>query len=431
MREEIIFYPGPIHLLWSTGIYYVNELSKSYDVTLVLENAASEDINRINDLTENRIVKIYMVGLFYMIKRHENYKNIFKKIFKKNNFKYAFAPDDMHPLNIYLFRQAKKCGCVNICYQSGFMVGERREQRIMMNSEKALFIKYKYGVPFTFASILIDIVNTVRHWWHYMIAPLVVGEQPFWGKSSCFTHKGHSTMRDGDHYILYGERERSIFIKGGVEPKETIVIPHPITWDCNIRFNNKLLNCRSVELSDCESIIIFLDDIQYTFNKELRRVITRDDFCKSWIKVIEILSQKFPQSTIWLKPHPAQSDELNISEMFKTVVTQSDNVKIVNQFENAMDFFSTCGVIISQNSTVLFLASLLFDNKTIISLNLHDRYLGDVYKKVNNIHYFPNLRDFENYDFKSNKKVQLQRWDGSKLMKDFLFSIADRRVRNS
>ena len=170
-------------------------------------------------------------------------------------------------------------------------------------------------------------------------------------------------------------------------------------------------------------IVIFLDDLQYIVNKSLSKIITTKEIFNMWRKIIEILSIKYPDKTIWIKPHPAQTDENDSRGIVKQITCKNSGVRLVDKNESAMDWLSRCEIIISEVSTILYIASLLFDNKIIISLDLWNRYLGDIYKNVKNINYISSLKDFETFDFNNKEKISLPQYDGGKMLKEFLSSI--------
>lgn len=422
--KKVIFYPGPMHLFWTTGIYYLNELSKYFEVTLVLEKANEEDREKINCLTEKRIKNICLIENANRLRRHWIYKNTTTKLTREAKFDYVFVPDDMCPFNLYLLRQAKKKSSVNLCYQTAVMMDRKIKCRKLLNNTRAARIKYKFKIPFSFAKSIIELINLQKHWWHYVIAPMLVGRCPFLGDSSCYLYKGRSAMRDGDYFILFGDRERNICLEDGLEAEKIVVIPHPLTWISNNNFKTKILNLNAGNYNKEEmDIVIFLDDLQYIIDKSLSKIITTKEIFNMWRKIIEILSIKYPDKTIWIKPHPAQTDKNDSRGIVKEITCKNSGVRSVDKNESAMDWLSRCKIIISEVSTILYIASLLFDNKIIISLDLWNRYLGDIYKNVKNINYISSLKDFETFDFNNKEKISLPQYDGGKMLKQFLSSI--------
>lgn len=422
--KKVIFYPGPMHLFWTTGIYYLNELSKYFEVTLVLEKSNEEDREKINCLTQKRIKNIYLIENANRLRRHWIYKNTATKLTREAKFDYVFVPDDMSPFSLYLLRQAKKKSSINLCYQTGAMMDRKMKCKKLLNNTRAARIKYKFKIPFSFAKFVIGLINLQKHWWHYVIAPILVGRYPFFGDSSCYLYKGRSAMRDGDYFIVFGDGERNICLEDGLEVEKIVVIPHPLTWISNNNLKTKILNLNPRNHDEEEmDIIIFLDDLQYIIDKSLGRIITAKEIFDMWRKIIEIFSIKYPDKTIWIKPHPAQTDENGSMEIIKEITYNNSNVRLVDKNESAMDYLSRCRIIISEVSTILYIASLLFENKIIISLNLCNRYLGDIYKNVKNINYVLSLKDFETFDFNKKEKISLPQYDGGKMLKEFLSSI--------
>jgi len=429
--KKIVFYPGPMHLLWTTGIYYVNELSKYYEITLVLEKAAKEDEEKIDHLTGKQLKKIYHIKQANKLRRHWVYKNT--AIYLVNSVKpnFIFADNDMSPFNTYLFYYAKKSGAINICYQVGRIMATRSECREALDGAKGVKVKQELNIPFCIAKSLVKTMNLLRHHWHYFIAPILIGHSPFLGPSSVYTIKGRCSMRDGDYFIVFSERERRLCMLDGLPEDKTIMIPHPLTWTSNKDFKNQLLNYDTKKMDNDimgtgeNDIVIFLDNLEQGIDRITKRPIRKDEIFEIWKRVIEIVSKKYTSFTIFIKPHPASSFKGHFLKHIQFISQRLLNTKLVDKDKDAMYYVSRSKVIISEVSTVLYTASLFFDDKMIISLDLCNKYLGDTYKDAENIDYISSLKDLKALDFNNKERISLPQYDGSKILKKFLSSIKD------
>ncbi len=427
--KKVIFYPGPIHLFWTTGIYYVDELSKYFEVTLVLEKATKEDEEKINYLTENRLKKIYHIKYANKLRRHWIYKNTAIKLVKEIKPDFVFADNDMFPFNTYLLYYAKKGGTINICYQTGFIMGRRSECREARDILKGAKIQNRLNIPFYIAILLGKIMDLLKHHWHYFIAPILIGHSPFFGPSSVYTIKGRCCMRDGDYFIVFSERERRICILDGLPEDKIIIVSHPLAWKSNKGFKNQLLNYHTTKIDDDimsieeNNIVIFLSNLEQGIDRKTKRLTKKGEIFEMWKRIIETISKKYTNYTIFIKSHPILQPKDDSFRYIQFISQQLPNTKLVDKDKDAMYYVSRSKVIISEVSTILYISSLLFDNKMIISLDLCDRYLGDVYKETKNINYISNLKDLKALDFDKKEKILLSQYDGSKILKEFLSSM--------
>jgi len=423
--KKVIFYPGPMHLFWTTGICYVNELSKYYEVTLVLEKATKEDGEKINYLTKNRLKKICYVKYANKLRRHWIYKNATIKLVNDIRPDFVFAISDRTPFATYLLSYSKKNGAVNICYQAAVHLSVMSEQKKALEGSRAI---KKYGyLPFNFAKMLIKGEALLKHYWHYVVAPILVGHAPFIGPSSAYLIKGWPAMRDGDFFIVFSEREKRLCLIDGLLEDKIIVISHPLRWKSIRDFKDKLLKSNINKINNNtvntgkNNVVIFLDDLEEGINRETGKVIKKDKTYTTWKKIIEITSEKFSNYAIFIKPHPASLPKDDFLENIKTIFDRLPNVKLVEKNTNALYCMFKSEIIISEMSNVLYVASLLFNDKVIISLDLNNKLFGNFYKNTKNIHYISHIKDFENLDIHNIKSIKLKENNGAEKLKRFLY----------
>lgn len=425
--KKVIFYPGPMHLFWTTGIYYLNELSKYFEVTLVLEKATKEDEEKINYLTEIRLKKIYHIKHANKLRRHWIYRNTVIKLVNEIKPGLVFAIDDLTPFATYLLSYSKKNGSVNICYLVGVYLSVMSEQKKALEGSRAIK-KYAY-LPFNFAKMLIRGEALLKHYWHYVIAPILIGHVPFVGPSSIYLIKGLPAMRDGDFFIVFSERDKKLCLIDGLPEDKIIIIPHPLTWKSSRDFKDKLLNFDTNKIDNDtvntgeNNVAIFLDNLEEGIDRETGRGIKKDKIYRTWKKIIEITSEKFSNRTIFIKPHPASLSKDDFLENIKTILDRLPNVKLVEKNTNALYCMFKSEIIISEMSNVLYVASLLFNDRIIISLDLNNKFLGDFYRNIENIHYISHIKDFEDFDIQNIKSKKLEETNGSEKLKSFIFKL--------
>ena len=73
MKPRALFHPGPMHLFWSVGVYYLHELAGWFDVTLVLRGASDEDAVEVRRVLYPRRVRIARLDVKRGFHRHRQY----------------------------------------------------------------------------------------------------------------------------------------------------------------------------------------------------------------------------------------------------------------------------------------------------------------------------------------------------------------------
>ena len=214
----------------------------------------------------------------------------------------------------------------------------------------------------------------------------MVGEKPFFGKSSYILRKGSSGMRDADYYIVFSKRDYNIYAAGGIPAEKLRIISHPLSR--NRKFFEKIY-FKNYKKNKAKKIITVITptDIEFGFRRNDFSLIPQKVREENWIETIKLIDKTLFGWKIFIKPHP---DTKNIGEIIKLFESVSKKVKVVSPLEPADKYVEMGDIIIGlplSVSTVLFTATLQCPEKPIISLDFHQEVLGDFYKNFEGIEY--------------------------------------------
>lgn len=396
-NKRVIFHPGPIHLFWTTGIYYLYLLSKRYQVTLALENCSADDEKKIIEVCQNRLRDILRLETKYNFARHRYSRETAYSLVESAKPDIIFTNDDQNVFSMYLLRAAKKRGAISICYQTGTMEGKRRHNWELLCGAAACNRADKYNLPYPIALFIEKSIQHSRHIWHYYCAPVLAGDRPFRGKSSSYLSKGRSGMRDGDCFIVFSEREKNICVSDGLHADKIAVLPHPIEYvDRSVITELWLKNTAETGQDKKKTVLILLPNVEDDFciKRETGRIIDRGEIYESWKAIMSSSLRKYPAAAFWLKLHPGADLDGQFTQRLLKDFIGHRNVEIVPNDVDGMQYAVSADVIIGETSTLLYTVSRVFDDKEIISFDLLKRRLGDAYKGDRKIRYVTDIGEF-------------------------------------
>jgi hypothetical protein len=402
-NKKAIFYPGPIHLFWTTGIYYLYLISKRYEVTLVLENCSIDNEKKIIEVCKHRLKDVFHLETKYNLLRHKYYRETAYNLVGSVNPDIIFINDDQNVFNTYLLRATKKKGCVSICYQTGTMEGKRRYNWGLFCGADACNMADKYKLPYFISLLLTKLIQHSRHIWHYYCAPLLAGERPFTGKSSAYLSKGRSGMRDGDCFVVFSEREKNICISDGLCADKIIILSHPIESVDRSMIEElwNIKNANKTKQDKEKTVLILLPHVENDFcvERETGQIISKERIYESWETIMSSTLNKYPNAIVWLKMHPGANLNSKTTKWLLKDFIRYRNIEIVSNDVDGMQYAVNADIIIGETSTLLYTVSRAFEDKDVISFDLLKRRLGDAYKGDRKICYVTDIGEFLSMSF--------------------------------
>lgn len=396
--KKIVFY-GSQRTFRAALIGHLYEICQVYPVIFL-----SEDLDReTEEILRNKKLfpKLEEIILF------DQRATPPKKIFKKNRHLYhlarnvinrykpeiVIAESDFLPFDMYLMRFAKRIKAVTFSIPSGS--GRDLSLKMKIVDLTHVYRGFPKFFPLYIRFFIVKCRKYIGHILYYWLLPLLVGERPFWGRSSFVLHKGNAGMRDADYQIVLSERDFDVYNKTGVPSEKLYILSHPLERETKYFFWKYLL--KPGNRKDNQKVVTLLfpsDDIGFR-NKDYS-LISEEERLKTRIKIIQLVKSILKGWKIFIKPHPDFKNFVERKKLFESIF---GNIEIVNPSDSVDKYIGISDVVIGvprAASTVLFCASLAFREKVIISLDFGRELSGDYYKNSDDVKYIDNEDEFVN-----------------------------------
>lgn len=427
--KKVLFYTSIPRVFQTTLIGNLYEICQVYPTILLSEELSSET-ERILQKKElfPKLEKIVPVRSSAEKRNNPFLKNFYlynlaKKIIKEYQPDVVITASDMYPFEMYLMRFSKKIKALKLALQPLNVVDSQAIEKWVDLTNS--YLRFPSFLPFRLRFFLAKCRKNFGHFFYYWFLPVVVGEKPFFGKSSYILRKGNSGMRDADYQIVFSERDYRIFIKDGVPAEKLYILNHPLSRETKKFFEKAYFNKLKKDKKEKNIFCLMLPgEIELGFKRSNFSLISGEEREIKWVRIIELISHIFPEWKIYIKPHP---DTRNIDKLKEKFELISKNIKVADIQDSADKYVAMGDVIIGlplSVSTVLFTASLQCSEKPIISLDFHQEILGDYYKDFKGVEYIDNEDKFINVLklIRGNKYQKEYKWFKEKTTKEKEFS---------
>jgi len=395
-RLKVLFQVTNPQLFRTTFIGYLYEIAQKHQVVLLAEeiDSCTKKILCDKNLFPGLEKIIFFESPFYGDILRKNFRLCQKSKRVVQDYKpdIVIAPEDIWPMGLYLLRFAKKMGAITIAIQDGFRIAGERKLYLwscLMNSH----IKMPRFLPFVIRLFLVKMKKYFGHFLYYWILPITAGEMPFPGKTSFVFWDTSPGLRDADYSAVFSKRDYNLSIKDGVKPEKLFVLGHPLERKSTKRFFEEAYFSKNKSKENTKILTIMWPDEKIGFKNEDYALIPEERMRENRTKIIKLISQILSGWKIFIKPHPAVK---NISEVKNFLDSIPDNVSIVEPSEPADKYIEMSKAIVGfpPPSTTLFTAQKQHPEKIILSLDLNQEFLGDIYKNFNGIEYIDNEKEF-------------------------------------
>jgi len=395
---KVLFQSTTPQLFRTTLVGYLYEIAQRHRVVLLAEEIDSYTKKIICDrnLFPGLEKIIFFEPPFYGDILRKNYRlcQKSKRVIRDYKPDIVIAPEDIWPMGLYLLRFAKKAGAITVAVQDGFRIAEKKKLYLwscLMNS----YMKMPRFLPFAIKLFLVKMKKYLGHFFYYWILPITAGEMPFPGKTSFVFWDTSPGMRDDDYSAVFSKRDYDLSIKDGVKPEKLFVLGHPLEHKSARQFFEKAYFLKNREKENAKTLTIMWPDEKIGFKKRNYSLISQEKIRENRVKIIKLISEELIGWKIFIKPHP---DIKSVSEVKNFFGQVPDNILIVEPKEPADKYIEISSVIVGTPppSTSLFTASKQNPEKIILSLDLNDEFLGDIYKNFDGIEYIDNEEKFIN-----------------------------------
>ena len=393
-KGNIILAPGPLHLFWTGGVYYLWELSRCYRVILVVDDTYKKhkDFKKAVELAG--VLDVLYMPSRGIIKKHRYYANEFKQAVKKYRPQFIFHHDPVYVSMMYLYYWGGKIvpPALRISYLNSMSVSENIDKDIKSVVDFGVAsIANKYHLPNRFARFLFKITGSLLLLLDYYLLPAL-----FIGKSFSPPMDPYTFARLKDYwndqfdfYLLYDSLNRKVMGKWFGSEDGFREIQHPV------RTVGEELNRVLYGIKEENNVLILLsygdlNRYQKENNKSNEDIV--EMMSSKWVEAISEMKMKFPDHNFFWKLHPAQKTDLLWNEITNRIQRRYPEITILPPEENAQKWILKSKVIVGEVSSVLWWSSF-FANKITISLDIFGISFMDFFKYYNGVHYFNNLED--------------------------------------
>lgn len=410
-EKYIILAPGPIHLFWTSGVYYLWELSKCFKVILIVDYSYQENESFIKKLDHLNITEIVYIPKFnnpYFQQRF--YQREFTRILAKYCPCFIFQHNAVYIENIYLFHIARnlKLDCIRISYQTARMAlnwnedfKARRSTEYKLSKKDSIKSILKYYIYNSRADMM-RLINTFAS---YYILPFFIIGRPFvpllnlhTGK---FKYRGEKLRKRNreryEFYLSYYQCEKKKIEELRGYGEDIIQINHPL------QTIGKELHMEIFNAFEDDIISVFPTNAVTNY-LNIEKGIAEDEvvtiLSTKWVDAIKILMKKFPKYRYLWKLHPGSEKDMMMQAITAHIKKTCEIVEILNIKESAQEWIVKSKVVVTDVSTIFWWANLLNDKK-VISLDIFGYPAGDEAKYYDGVLYFNTLEALELFDFNS------------------------------
>jgi hypothetical protein len=389
---KVLFQATNFPVFRSTLIGYLYEIARDHEIVLLSEEMDVPTKELLEDKTVFPGLQkiVYFESPFgkHVFAKNQAIHRILKKTVEQWKPDVVVAPSDMWPAEMYLFRLSKKIGAKTIVLQSGFKIAEQK--RLVRWSYMSQMARLPSGIPYRVRLAFVKTKKLIGYVVYHWMLPMSVGRAPFWGTTSFVFWHESSGLRDADWSAVFSKRDYDIAVKDGVNPEKLVILGHPFEHTQTREFFEKQLGSIFKEEPFLKTATIMWPSEPTGFDANTFQVISSEYLEKKRLHIVKLIAQKLPGWKIFIKPHPAEIHAARIRDFL------GGTAKVVDPKEPAEKYIAKSGVIVGMPlpSTTLFTARKQYPQKTILSLNLWNEFLGDGYKNFDGIEYIDSEKNF-------------------------------------
>ncbi len=402
---------GPIHLFWTTGVYYLWELKDKYRFIICADTDylnSNKFLNYIKNLDVQYIHYAKKVKGFNLVSNLLNeYNDILlkfkpKKIlihntsFIDNQCLIEAAKLSLNKIEIYIF-------------QNGKMDIEIEKVKLNIYSTVASVLSHKYKILSKIPKIaffLSILKQSLSYYYYFKFIPLILKRKTFKPPYNIYVRKKNEIESEKYNkfvkkYFIYLKEEIKALEIGGV--KNYQIINHPLIT-CGEEVNEVLYG--KIKLKDQILITPSYGNVELQISKGKSEDEIAGFIGNKYVEVISILLRKFPNYLVKFKLHPGSPNNNIWKNILKIISNKINNVEVINQSVTAEELIIASKIVVSDVSTTLWWTTFLKD-KVSISLNIFNFDNGSEMKHyIPEIHYIDKLEKLENINFSLKSNLQ-------------------------
>lgn len=430
VKPIVILMPGPVHLFWTTGVYYLWELSKKYRIVLVVSKIYKIDplFIKVSALTD--VIEIlYIPDNYGVLKRHRFYSMVFSELADRYHPLFVFQHNHVYPINMYLYSCAKKRNTQIITMQMGREAVNWAADFNARNASAISNIKNKYPMfPYWFLSLMNKLRKKILFCLVHFILPPIFLKKVFHPGLDIYSGRIYkkNTKNYHDYYLMYKATEKEVTEKAMGQSDKILLIRHPVETighECN-----NILYPLDVE----EDRIVILPSYGFIDSVYVKNGIKQYDdvalMIQKWGEIIEVIREKMPDWEVLFKLHPNEKNNIIWENILKNSSRNNPHIVLLDKSEKAEKLILKSKIVVSDVSTVLWWTSFL-RSKLAISLDLFGYIGGDDIKEYDNVYYISSMDQFKKLDLSMELKKKITKVDKNHREKNSLIDILKSTIK--
>lgn len=380
-KPVIVMQPGPLHLFWTTGVFYFWVLKKDFNFVFIVPENYRDHVRfqKVANMPSVRHVEYLQSG---GLACHRQFSKKFKSILSQFRPSSILLHNRSYVENQYLIYWSRKLcpespryhyqnGRVALMWESDFAA--RRAGQIEEMSKKFSWLSEKSKI----IGKIVDLRNGLAYVANFKLRPLLSIGALFDPPVNVFT--GHvnikatkeSSNSGYDFLLAYLDNEIEAYRSQGIE--NIVKVRHPLS-DCAEDVFKSLYDGYAVS----DSILILPS---YGFTSRMLedgwdQVGLISHISGKWIQGIEKLLEKYPGFEVKMKVHPLSLSDPIWRNILAAICKRYPELKSIDPKESAEWHVVQSKVIVGDVTTVLWWAGL-YGGKTVISLDIFKYAGGD------------------------------------------------------
>lgn len=405
-KPVIIIQPGPVHLFWTTGVFYLWSLKDRFDFVLIVPDNYRDHPQFIKVASLPAILHVEYLPLSGRVWRHFSYSNTMKALLEEYPPAYILLNNRSYIENQYLIHWARKLcpetkrynyqnGRMSLMWQDDFKA--RRAVQI-----EHLVHKFPiFGRNPNLAGRIVDIKNSLTFLLNYKALPFFAIRSVFTPPVNVTNGRidREATRRmsrgDNDYLLSYLENEIEAYRAQGVE--NIIQMQHPLAA-CGLKVFEFLYG----EVVETDSILLLPS---YGFTSRMLEAGWKENslvqhIAGKWCEAIEKLQERFPSYAVKMKLHPASFADPAWKKIIEIIQSRFSAITVIDPKQSAEWHIVRSKVIVGDVSSALWWAGI-YGGKIVISLDIFNYPGGDELKQYpelicycKNINELPNVVTF-------------------------------------
>lgn len=381
-RRIIVMQPGPLHLFWTTGVFYFWALKDRFDFIFIVMGSYSVDDRfiKLMELDSVRHVEILPQSDFFT--RQFIYSRKIKKLLGGVAIEYFLLNNHSYIENQYLIYWASRFHPAKprFYYQNGREACRWESDfkaRQAVATEKLVDRFHLLAIYPELALAISNLFRSIKYSIQFNILPLLIIQFFFRPPINVVTGEvDYRSMRrlvtTGQDFILsYLVVETEVYRDMGCD--SVIRIKHPLSphgYRVFDFFYHDTVESETILLVPSYGFTALMLRAGWTVEGLVEHLSER------WIKAINLMLKEFPGYYLKMKLHPASIDDSVWARVIVNIQRKFPSLEIIDPRQSAEQWVIRSKVIVGDVTTVLWWAALL-GGKVVISLDIFEYPSGD------------------------------------------------------